>query len=296
MPRFSPPGPTSAARRMPQVRLRAFLALLPALIAGSFPTVACAQLTGLAPTFASLNGGSVWSSLGHGTSSSEVLDGRPLWRWGFAAFYGPFGGRGDTVVTFTHTVSDSADTTSLDGSAPGSRRTYTTRQLRGETKRLGGGKVTLLVGYQHSSFYRFGTPFLPGPVPVGGVFVASLLGPYPLPMSKHLAWSGGVGGTIVRLTSLALRADTLATELTSERTFAPEAMLLLMYGVSPGYRVVLGASYQYLRFGSLSYHAMQPGDRIPAAILRTLPRNLELQSVHVSLGFSFAAMGLIPGH
>ena len=35
-----------------------------------------------------------------------------MWRGGFAAFYGPFGGRGDTVITFTQSVSDSSDTDS----------------------------------------------------------------------------------------------------------------------------------------------------------------------------------------
>ena len=108
-----------------------------------------------------------------------------------------------------------------------------------------------MVGYQHSPFYRFGNSLLPQAVPVGGIFVASLLG--------------------------------------------PEALFMLMYHVSPSYRVFLGASDQYLRFGSRSYRPMQPGDRIPGATLQTLPRQLELQSVKPGLGFSFTTSGLIPG-
>jgi len=284
------------ARRSPSGAV--FLLLL--LVASAHAPVARAQLNALTPTFASLNGAAVWGSLGFATGGARTADDRAQTRWGFAAFYGPFGGRGDTLVTFTQTVSDSADTTVSDASGPGSRRVrqraHTTHQLRGDTKRLGGGKVTLLVGYQHSSFYRFGTPPFRQAVPVGGAFVAALLGPYPLPLApRRLAWYGGVGGTVVRLSDLATRADTLAVALSTERTFAPEGILMLTYNVAPSYRVYLGTSYQYLRFGSLAWRAVQPGDRIPATVLGTLPQQLELQSLHFSLGFSFTANGLLPG-
>jgi len=256
-----------------------------------------AQLNGIAPTFGNLSGAAIWGSAGFGQGSKN---GRPLFRETFAAFYGPFGGRGDTVVTVTQTTSDSTDSTIGDGSASGSPRVYRrariTRQRNSETKHLGNGKVTLVVGYQHSTSYRFDAPHFPEMVPLGGIFVASLLGPYPLPLaSRRLAWYAGVAGTVSRLSRIAIRADTIAAELTTERTLAPEAMLMLMYRVAPSYRVFLGASYQYLRFGSLTYRAVQPEDRIPATILATLPESLELRSVHLSLGFSFTASGLIPG-
>jgi len=168
--------------------------------------------------------------------------------------------------------------------------------MRVDTKRLdGGGKVTLVVGYQHSAFYRFGRAELPAAVPVGGVLLASLLGPYPVPFAgKRFQWFAGAGGTVVRLSGLAARADTLELELSTERTFAPEATIMVMFAVASGYRAFLGASYQYLRFGSVTYRAVQ-AERIPARVLATLPEELQLQTVHLSLGFSFAASGLIPG-
>jgi opacity protein-like surface antigen len=262
---------------------------------------AAAQLNVLAPTFNNLNGAAVWGSIGFSTGTSGSRDHRPMPRGGFAAFYGPFGGRGDTVVTYTQSVADSTDTTFCDGAGPGSQRVHrsmrSTRQYRSDAKRLGGGgKVTLVVGYQHSSFYRFGARQVPEKVPVGGVFIATLLGPYSLPLAPaRLQWYGGAGGTIVRLSDLTARADTVEVELTTERPLAPEALVMLMYNVAPSYRVFLGASYQYLRFGSVRYQAAQPGERIPGSILTTLPQELKLQSVHVSLGFSFTASGLIPG-
>ena len=155
--------------------------------------------------------------------------------------------------------------------------------------------MTLVVGYQHSAFYRFRTRLFSETVPVGGIFIASLLGPYPVPLaSRRFEWYAGAGGTIVRLSEIATRADTVAVELTTERTFAPEALLMLMYKLAPSYRVFLGASYEYLRFGSMRYRAVQPGERIPAAILEDLPEELRLQSIHLSLGLSFTASGLIP--
>jgi len=224
-----------------------------------------------------------------------------MWRGGFAVFYGPFGGRGDTLVTFTQTVSDSSDTTLCDcPQGPSNRlhrRTRSTRELRVDGKRLGGnGRVTLLIGYQQSSFYRFGPPLFQEAVPVGGAFLATVVGPYRLPIGHgRLEWYAGGGGTVVKLSDIAARAGGLEIQLSTERTFAPEALLMLMYRVSPGYRLYLGTSYQYLRFGSVTYRTVQMGDYIEPAVLATLPGSLTLQSVHVSLGLAFTAPGLLPG-
>ena len=289
------PGASRCPVRLRPTTLWALLAL-----AGS-PSTTAAQLNVLAPAFNNLNGAAIWGSLGSSTGGTESRDDRPLLRWGFAAFYGPFGGRGDTLITFTQTVSDSTDTTFCDCSGGRAQKVYrhtrSTRQVRTDTKHLGaGGKVTLLVGYQHSALYRFGTPHFPETVPVGGIFVASLLGPYAVPLaSRRFQWYAGLGGTAARLSQIATRADTVTVELTTERTLAPEALLMIMYHVAPSYRVFLGASYQYLRFGSVGYRAVQAGDRIPAAIVEELPEHVELQTVHLSLGFSFTASGLIPG-
>jgi len=277
--------------------LRGFASAISLLILAAAPPAAHAQLNVLSPAFSRLNGGAVWGSVGYRTSGSSNGDDRPLSRLGFAAFYGPFGGRGDTVVTFTRAVSDSTDTTLVEpNSRQIFRRTRSTHELRGDTRLPGNGKVILLVGYQHSTFFRFGTARFPATVPLGGAFIGTLLGPYPLlPAPRWLAWYGGVGGTIVRLSGIATRADTVAAELNTERTFAPEALLMIMGNVAPSYRVVFGASYQYVRFGSVTYRAVQSGDRIPAAILATLPEAVEARAVHLSLGFSFTASGLIPG-
>ncbi|HEY3214918.1 MAG TPA: hypothetical protein VGK93_00350 [Candidatus Eisenbacteria bacterium] len=244
----------------------------------------------------------MWGSVGFSTTSGGDLarDARPIWRSSFAAFYGPFGGRGDTLVTFSQTVNDSSDTTLSDGSKGSAgqlhRRVRSTRGLRVETRHLGGGKVTLLVGYQHSAFYRFGLPAFQDPIPVGGAFVASVLGPYPLPLApRRFQWYAGAGGTIVRLSGIALRADTLAVTLSTERTLAPEALLMVMYTVTSGYRVFLGGGYQYLRFGSVTYKPVQAGDRIGAATLSTLPRELKVGSAQLTFGMSFAASGLLSG-
>jgi len=278
---------------------------VPALVALALalaPIGAHAQLNVLAPTFQNLNGAAVWGSAGYrntGTAGS-LDDRRPIWRGGFAAFYGPFGGRGDTLDAFTQTITDSIDTTLDEGSDDPERKVHrrirSTHQLQANRKRQGGGKVTLLVGYQHSAFYHFGTRPLTPTVAVGGPLVAALLGPYSLPVAGP-RFNGyvGFGGTIVRLTDVGGRIDSLGIELSTERTFAPELTLMLMYTVSPGYRIVFGTSYQYLRFGSVKYRPAQAGDRIPASLLAALPEDLTLGSAHVTLGFSFAASGLIPG-
>jgi len=278
--------------------LRGFASAISLLILGAAPPAAHAQLNVLSPAFSRLNGGAVWGSVGYRTSGSSNGDDRPLSRLGFAAFYGPFGGRGDSVVTFTRVVSDSTDTTLVEPNSRRQifRRTRSTNEHRGDTRLPGDGKVILLVGYQHSTFFRFGTSHFPATVPLGGAFIGALLGPYPLlPAPRRLVWYAGVGGTIVRLSGIATRADTVAAELSTERTFAPEGLMMIMYKVAPSYRVVFGAGYQYVRFGSVTYRAVQSGERISAAILATLPEAVEARAVHLSLGFSFTASGLIPG-
>ncbi len=281
----------------------ACVVLLFALALDLAPRGAIAQLNLLSPTFENLNGAAVWGSAGLRAvpSAGGVDDKRAIWTGGFAVFYGPFGGHGDTLVTFTQSVTDSSDTTFCDCTQAPShevhRHTRSTRALRVDSKRLGGGgKATLVVGYQHSAFYRFGADALPDAIPLGGVYVASLLGPYDLPFgTKRMHWHVGMGGTIVRLSEIAARTDTTALVLSTERTFAPQALVMLTYAVAPGYRAFVSASYQYLRFGSVAFRAAQPGQDVPAAVLATLPEKLELQSVHLSLGFSFTASGLIPG-
>lgn len=300
------PHPTTAPqpwiRRLAPLRVRLWPALVLAALPSIAPSLALAQLNVLAPTFANLNGAAVWGSLAYRRGDGPHVQGddRAISRIGFAAFYGPFGGRGDSLVTFTQSVTDSSDTTLCDRSQVPSyqvrRRIRSHREVRVDSRRLGGGgKVTLVVGYQHSTSYRFGSAVLPDQVTVGGAFIATLLGPYRVPFaSPRVRWYGGVGGTVVRLSEQAGRADTLALQINTERTLAPEANLMVMVSVAPGYRVFLGAGYQVLRFGSLTYREVERR-QIPAAIAATLPDHLALETLHFSLGFSFAANGLIPG-
>lgn len=267
------------------------------------PPVVHAQASLLQPAFRNLNGAAVWGSAGVPSQGpgAGASDDRTLWRGGFAVFYGPFGGRGDTLVTFTQSVTDSSDSSFCEctdgGGHPVRRHTRSSRDLRTDARRLGGGgKVTLLVGYQHSSSYRLGQPHFAGPMPVSGLFLATMLGPFPLPGGhERLEWYAGAGGTVVRLSGIVVRADTLALELSTERTLAPEALLMLLWRVTPGYRLYVGASYQYLRFGSIAYRPVQNGDRIPGASLATLPEQLGLRSLHLNVGLTFTASGLLRG-
>ena len=69
--------------------------------------------------------------------------------------------------------------------------------MRVDTKRLGGGgKVTLLVGYQHSTSYRLGTRLFQEPVPLGGAFLASMFGPYSLPQPAPMTSISFVTGAL----------------------------------------------------------------------------------------------------
>jgi len=293
--------PPSAALLVPRSRLpcptlvtlvcTVFLHVLP-------PHGAEAQVDVLTPVFSNLSGGAVWGSAGFGRPSGQ--DDRAMWRAAAVAFYGPFGGKGDTVFTFTRSISDSSDTTLCDPSEIPPRklhrRTRTTQQQRYEIRQLGAGKVTLVIGYQHSAFYRLGVRPLPPAIPVGGVFVASLFGPvHPYPRWKRLGGYMGIGGTVVQLNDLVGRIDTLAVSLSTERTLAPELLLMFEYQVAPGYRILFGGSYQYLRFGSVDYRASGSGGGIAPDVLARLPDTLELQTVHLSIGVSFVAKGLLSG-
>jgi hypothetical protein len=267
------------------------------------PVPAHAQLLALKPALDRLNGGAVWGGAGFRSTRAPggVRDERPIWRGGFGIFYGPFGGRPDTSVWFSRTFTDSMDTTLCDPSQTPARtvhrRVKDSRTLSSESKLPGqGGKVTFLIGYQQSSFYRLDTPPLPATIPMSGAFVAAMLGPYRFaPQWKRLEWYGAAGGTIVQLHEIAGKLDTLAFRVTTERTLAPEFLLFLSYAVVPGYRVLVAGSYQYVRFGSVAFSSVEPSRLIPGAVVATLPRELELQAWHLTVGLSFTAGSLLPG-
>jgi len=280
------------------------LALCAALAAALLsPAPARAQLAALKPALDKLSGGVVWGGAGYRSTRApgNVEDQRPMWRGGFGIFYGPFGGGADTTILFTRSFADSMDTTLCDPSQTPPRRLHRrvkeSRELRSESKLAGGGgKVTFLIGYEHSPVYRMDTPPLPSTIPIGGVFAAALVGPYRLvPQWKKLEWYAAAGGTVVQLRDIAGRIDTLAVQATTERTLAPEFFLLLSYAVVPGYRVLVSGSYQYVRFGSVAFRSVEGGKLIPGSVIPTLPKELELQAWHVTVGLSFTAASLIPG-
>lgn len=282
-------------RRERRARARLRLLLAAALAAcGAAP--AGAQIDVLSPAFRDLNGGVIWGSLGHARGTAGTRDDRPMWRGGFAAFYGPFGGSGDTVVVFTRSVTDSSDTTGLGGVARRHHAERTTTLLRAESRRPGRqGKVLLAIGYEHSAFQHFGADPLPRTLAMGGIFLGGFLGPYRVPGPlPHLHWYGGIGGTIVQLEDVAARVDTLQVSFTTERTVAPEVFLMLGYPVARSYRVLLAVSYQYVRFGSIAYRSVEAGRLLPTPTLATLPSSLRLESVYWTAGVSFTANALIP--
>ena len=281
-------------------RLALGAALAAALLS---PAPARAQLGALKPALDRLSGGVVWGGAGYRSTRApgNVEDQKPMWRGGFGIFYGPFGGGSDTTLSFTQTFTDSMDTTLCDPSQTPPRRLHRrvkqSRVLSTESKLAGGGgKVTFLIGYEHSPVYRMDTPPLPSSIPIGGVFAAALLGPYRfVPQWKKLEWYAAAGGTVVQLRDIAGRIDTLAVQATTERTLAPEFFLMLSYAVVSGYRVLVSGSYQYVRFGSVAFKSVEPGKLIPGSIVPTLPKELELQAWHVTVGLSFTAASLIPG-
>ncbi|HEY2955141.1 MAG TPA: hypothetical protein VGK89_07825 [Candidatus Eisenbacteria bacterium] len=294
---------TLAPRRRRHFRCAAALALGILLAGLHAPAPVRAQIDVLKPVLDRLNGGAVWGGVGvRGTRApGNVEDRRPIWRGGFGIFYGPFGGRGDTTVSFARTYTDSMDTTLCDPSQTPPRRLHRrvkdTRVLASQSKLPGGGgKVTFLVGYQYSSFYRLHTAPLPATVPMSGVFAAAMLGPYrPVPRWSKLEWYAAGGGTVVQLRDIAGRIDTLAVQATTERTLAPELFLMLSYAVVPGYRLLVSGSYQYVRFGSVAFRSVETGRLIPGPVVRTLPQDLELQAWHLTVGLSFTASSLVPG-
>src|SRR6266487_6691863 len=102
------------------VRFALPAALPAALIAAALfpPAPACAQMDVLKPALDKMNGGAVWGAVGYRSTRApgDVEDRRPIWRGGFGIFYGPFGGRSDTTISFTQTFTDSVDTTLCDPS------------------------------------------------------------------------------------------------------------------------------------------------------------------------------------
>ena len=274
------------------------LSLLAPITLAIAPETATAQFNVMSPLFRDLNGGAVWGSAGFATRShTGTTDERSIWRIGGALFYGPFGGGGDTSVVYTYAVIDTTDTTRVqpDGTRV-HQRTREATEHRSESKRLGrDGKVTLAGGYQHSAYYRMpGTP-LPPTVALGGLYLGAFLGPYDTPFApKRLKWYGGLAGTIVQLKNVAGRVDTLGIQLTTERTLAPEFYLMFGYFVSTNYRILLSGSYQFVRFGSVAYEAVEANRLIPGAVLSGLPDEIRLESWHVTLGVSFAASSLVP--
>jgi hypothetical protein len=291
----------------PRERLRALTARTAAMavlvVLLCCPPPARAQFASIAPPFAKMTGGYLWGSLGYRDASHperfHPSDRHPFVRGGFAALFGPFGGQPDTIVTLdsVRTTVEWATGTSV---TPGMMRADTARTvhaLRSHHTLPGrDGWVSLAVGYQYSAANRVdlhndrGT--LSSTFPVGGLYVNTLFGPFPVWRVSHLAfWYAGLGATVTQLSQANGTSDSTLVRFDTERALAPEASLLVGWRVHRGLRVISGISAQHIRWSSIRYRT--PSETpLPDAVLRRLPQGLKLTSVHLQLGLSFDASDL----
>lgn len=264
---------------------------------------AWAQFNPIAPPFSKLTGGYLWGSLGYRDVRHPerlyVGDRHPFVRAGFAGLFGPFGGQPDTTVTLD-SVRTAVEWVQGKPSTPGAMRVDTVRTVHAVRSRhtLPGrdGWVTLAVGYQYSGAYRVdvrgdrGT--LASTFPVGGFYASALFGPFSVwHASRYVFWYATLGATVSQLTQADGSSDSTLVRFDTERTLAPEASLLLGWRAHRGVRVIGGISAQHIRWSSIRYRA--PSELpLPESVLRGLPDEFRLTSVHLNLGVSFDATDL----
>jgi hypothetical protein len=264
------------------------------------PSPARAQFNPIAPPFAKLTGGYLWVSLGSRDIKHPerfyLGDHHPFVRGGVAAMFGPFGGQPDTTVTLD-SVRTSVEWVQGTASAPGAMRVDTMRTVHAVRSHhtLPGrdGWVSLGVGYQYFGAYRLdlhdnnGT--LASTFPMGGVYASALFGPFPVwHASRFTFWYATLGATVSQLTGANGSSDNTLVRFDTERALAPEASLLLGWRAHRGVRLIGGISAQHIRWSSIHYRA--PSDLpLPDEVLRRLPREFRLSSVHFNLGVSFDA-------
>lgn len=259
-----------------------------------------AQFGSLPSPFSKLTGGYLWGSLGFRDAGHPerltLRDDHPFVRGGFAALLGPFGGQPDTIVTLD-SVRTAVEWVQGKASTPGATRVDTMRTMHAVRSHhtLPGrdGWVSLAVGYQHSGAYRVdvrgerGT--LASTFPVGGIYLGTWFGPFPLWRGSSRTFGyATLGASLSQLKEANGISDSTLVRFDTERTLAPEASLLLGWRVHRGVRVIGGVSVQHIRWSSIRYRA--PSE-LPLAdpVLRRLPEEFRLTSVHFNLGVNFDA-------
>ena len=259
-----------------------------------------AQFGSLPSPFSKLTGGYLWGSLGFrdvGHPERPTLgDHHPFVRGGFAALLGPFGGQPDTIVTLD-SVRTAVEWMHGTASTPGATRVDTMRTVHAVRSHhtLPGrdGWVSLAVGYQHSGAYRVdvhgdrGT--LASTFPVSGIYLSTWFGPFPIWRgSRSTFWYATLGASLSQLKEANGSSDSTLVRFDTERALAPEASLLLGWRIHRGVRAIGGVSLQHIRWSSIRYRA--PSE-LPLAdpVLRRLPEEFRLTSVHLNLGVSFDA-------
>jgi hypothetical protein len=281
-------------------RIGAILALF--ALASPVPP-AHAQFNAFGPAFSKLNGGFIWGSLGYRDARHPARfylpDRHPEVRGGFAAFYGPFGGRPDTTVTLD-SVRTMVEWGLRPAMSPGATRVDTVRAVKTMYSRYinpgRGAWVLIGVGYQYSGNYSVDLSGSDGRLaatfPVGGFYGATYFGPFPVwRVPRSIFWSAGLGAGLVQLSDANGLSDTTLVRFNTERALAPEASLLLGWRAHRGVRVRGGVGARHIRWSSIRYRA--PSELpLPDAVLRRLPDALRLTTVYLILGVDFDASDL----
>jgi hypothetical protein len=119
-----------------------------------------------------------------------------------------------------------------------------------------------------------------------------MFGPFPVwHASRFMFWYAALGASAVQLSQANGTTDSTLVRFDTERALAPEGSLLLGWRAHRGVRVIGGLSAQHIRWSSIRYRAPSEAP-LPDAVLRRLPNELGLTSVHLSLGVSFDASEL----
>lgn len=308
------------------------IAVVLAVLAGfCCATPARAQFNALSPAFSRLTGGLIWGSVGFRDIQNPervvLTDPHPAVRGGFAALYGPFGGKPDTtvqldsirttveslqhpqdepealegvdsarVVETTHSRSTFPGRTTLVSVAVGDT-IRTVRSMRSHYTIPGrDGWISLAVGYQYSNSYRVNLSGSEGDLtstfPVGGLYAAAYFGPFPLWLAPGpMFWYAGIGASLAQLSDVNGISDGTFVRFSTERALGPEMQLLLGWRLRRGARALVGLSAQHIGWSAIRYTAPSE-EALPDEVLRRLPDRFRLNSVHLTLGLSFDASDL----
>jgi hypothetical protein len=159
-------------------------------------------------------------------------------------------------------------------------------------------RLTLCTGYEFSIYpsYQKKIDSISASIPIKGFYIGSFFRLYPCHPSKyedkcHLKIYCGVSAGIFSIkdaTITVFNPDALPLTFSSETTIAPETYIV--FGLK---NFFLDISYQYLNFSNLSYAPVVDGTSITAEKYSLLPRVMNLSSLHITFGISFAGKGFL---